>query len=142
MKYTALVKILPYVGIFILVLGVCFNDILIYPGVHVVIAFFAIGVFVYLEYKLKWLANCKSLIYLGKNSLYIYLMHNYFTVLFRTIYRRLDFEIRGGVYVVGNTIMTIILCLLVCELVKKVWLLDIVFKPIKTVKRVKENIKQ
>ncbi len=117
----------------ILLAAVFYNDkVLDFPFVRETAAFgIVIGI-------LSWAWNDRGsegrvvLNWLGKNSLYIYLTHNYVTVLFRMFYKRMGIVLPGAIYIVFSLIASLLVCSFVCLMANRLWMLDIFFRPVKT----------
>ena len=76
-------------------------------------------------------ASCNSLIsFFGRNSLYIYCLHNFCTVLCRILLR--DKINNGGGYVCIVFLITMTICTVAVLIIQRMKAVDIFFKPIKT----------
>lgn len=71
---------------------------------------------------------------LGGASLYIYVLHNYFTVAFRVVYNRLGLQATGLMYTLANVSIAVITCMIAYSLAKKWSVIRLFFCPIKTVR--------
>lgn len=89
----------------------------------------------------KRFSNSAVLRYCGRYSLYIYIMHNFFTVAFRAAYMRSGFSLPAVIYLALCLVMTLLCCALVQFSVSRIWPLDVFFNPVKAIKRFKDNRK-
>lgn len=119
------------ISVSFLILGVLFHNIFVYPFVEFTIGIFIIITFVLVANSYNSLENNKLLDYLGKNCLYIYLVYNYCTVLFRVIYRKMHYDIPAEVYVLLNLCITLIICCCIKIITNKMVMLDLLFHPVK-----------
>jgi fucose 4-O-acetylase-like acetyltransferase len=111
------------------------GDVRGYPVLAPLIALLLSGAVVFLTRQFSWLSDNRILDYLGKHSLYVYVVHNYFTVLIRVIYIKLGMEIPAILYVLLNCLLTLLGCTAIQKITGKLWLLDMAFRPVKTVQR-------
>ena len=81
-----------------------------------------------------------GLCYIGKYSLYIYLLHNYFTVLYRIVWNtcRLD-KVNCIFYVLPNTVIAIVCCLAAKYAIDHIPLLNFTVKPVVIVQQIQER---
>ncbi len=82
----------------------------------------------------------KVIEYYGKNSLYIYVIHNYLTVIFRTVYNKFNVAVSPLIYITCNTVVAILICVMVCELAKRFTLINLFFQPIKETKHLRDKL--
>ena len=112
-----------------------YDRLLIVPFVRECTAFGIVFSFLSLFWNHPGLEKWTMLNWLGRNSIYIYLTHNYFTVLFRIVYKKLGITLPSGIYVGSCLITALFLCVCVCVIVKKIWVLNIFFQPTKTIRK-------
>lgn len=79
--------------------------------------------------------------YLGLNVVYYYVLHNYLTVAFRFVYTHMGISVPDAIYVSMNLFFTIIVCSAVAQVCKKYHIFNIVFIPIKEIKRIRQRTK-
>lgn len=145
LKSSYLMTILSALTVLIYVLA---NDIIKIPGIKFIMTCFIVSGILSLALKCSFIYDNKLLCYFGRNSIYIYLVHNYITVALRTLYAKLGLNFPSVIYFVLCLIITLTLCTVIQQIAKKLWLLDIFFKPIKILDKIcckekekSENIK-
>ena len=126
---------MPILAVAFLFLYTVFPECAYYPFVKFVMAATVSLGILSIVLNIKPISKNKLLCYLGKNSLYIYLIHNYITVVLRTVYIRVGLNIPNVIYFIGSIVITLAGCGIGQIICRKIWPLDIFFKPIKTVKR-------
>lgn len=113
------------------------KEILIFPFVRVVSAFSVIAGLLHIVLRYETLSKARLLCYFGRNSIYIYVLHNYLTVAMRTIYVKMGFVVPQLIYLVFCLVFAILGCLIIREIVQKLWPLDVFFRPVRTLKRIR-----
>ena len=110
------------------------NDVIL---LNEVIAWACILLLVAFINKLKSYINDAFLAFLGQNTLYIYCLHNFITVACRIFLK--DKINNGGGYICIVFILTMAICFIAIMLIRKIKILDILFKPVKPVIGLKKS---
>ena len=134
---------MPGLSIIFIALFIIFDSITqTIPFIKVIFTMAIILGLLFLVIKLKKLQINQIAAYLGRNSIYIYIIHNYITVALRTLYAKSGSNFPSVIYFVLCLIITLTLCTAVQQIAKRLWLLDIFFKPIKVLDKIccKEKI--
>ncbi len=134
-------NLVPLISVLSVVIFVLSDNIVVIPGIKLIMTCSVIFGIISLILKFRIVYENKWLCYLGKNSIYIYLIHNYITVALRTLYIKVGLNIPSPVYFILCLIITLALCALVQKITERIWPLDIFFKPIKTMKKIKLKAK-
>ena len=132
-------KMLIPIMMLAVVVAVYYDGLLIVPFVRESLAFGVIFGLMLWFWRFSIRENQGILNWLGRNSLYIYLLHNYITVLFRIVYKKLGGTVPSGIYVILCLLATLGVSCCVCIGVKRVWVLDIFFQPVKTVAKIRKE---
>lgn len=129
------------IPLFTLFIGVfCYDGLLIYPFIRECVALSIIcGLLLWFLHDSVW-ENHSVINWVGQNSIYIYLMHNYITVLIRVLYKKAGIVIPSGIYVIVCLTAAMLICIFICFVVKKIWILDVFFQPVKTAKKIQEEL--
>lgn len=133
--------IVPLISAIFVVIFILADNVVAIPGIKLIMTCSVIFGIISLILKFRIVYENKWLCYLGKNSIYIYLIHNYITVALRTLYIKVGLNIPSPVYFILCLIITLALCALVQKITERIWPLDIFFKPIKTMKKIRLKAK-
>lgn len=108
------------------------------PGFRLVSAALIIYILQNFVEKYPHISKNRVMVYMGRSSIYIYVLHNYLTVAFRVIYQRIGFSMNAEIYVLLNIVGTIVICYMAEKIATHFWPLDIFFHPYKTIWRIKQ----
>ena len=121
---------LPGVALVGLAIGAS-GKYLAFPFVRLMSALAVIAGLLYIVIRCKRLANNKMLCYFGQNSIYVYLVHNYFTVALRIVYMKMGIVMPTIVYMIICLCVALLLCSLIRFCCSKINIFDVFFRPAK-----------
>lgn len=128
---------LPYLAMLCLIIGVGWKTCLRFPCVRLIIVSTIILGLLSIVLTHGKMAKNRVVCYVGENSIYIYIIHNYITSALRMIKQRLDIAISPIPYIAFCLVFTAAMCLLIQQIVQKLWPLDVFFRPVRTLKRIR-----
>lgn len=108
-----------------------YGKYLAFPFVRLLSAFAVIAGLLHIVMRYKGIADNRILCYFGRNSIYVYLAHNYFTVALRTVYMKTGVIIPTIIYIINCLLVTLLLCSLIRFCCSRINILDVFFRPAK-----------
>lgn len=132
MIYNALQRAwwLPGIALVSLAIG-AYGKYMAFPFVKSLSAFAAIAGLLYIVTRYKNISDNRILCYFGRNTIYVYLVHNYFTVALRTVYMKTGIVIPTIIYIIICLAVTLSLCSLIRFCCSRINILGVFFRPAK-----------
>ena len=124
--------LMPVFSVLSIILFIIFEDVT--KNVPFVKAIFTLAIILgllFIVLKLRKLKFNKVIAYLGRNSIYIYLIHNYITVALRALYIKMGFAVPTILYMIICLLVTLLVCSLIQLCCSRISILDVFFRPAK-----------
>ncbi len=124
--------LMPVFSVLSIILFIIFEDVT--KNVPFVKAIFTLAIILgllFIVLKLRKLKFNKVIAYLGRNSIYIYLIHNYITVALRALYIKMGFAVPSILYMIICLLVTLLVCSLIQLCCSRISILDVLFRPAK-----------